>query len=78
MCNEKVQFLDSGVPEDKPEKEQQLFLVLASGEQILSTSAICKYICRECADNYLVGATPDEQALTDQWLNWEATQLRVS
>ena len=66
------------MPEDKPDKEQQQTLVLTTGEKLLSTSEICKYICRECADNCLIGATPEEQALTDQWLNWEATQLRVS
>ena len=58
--------------------EQQLLLVLPTGDCIFSTNEICRFLCCECGQDKLCGDSPEEQALIDHWLGWEASELKVT
>ena len=58
--------------------EQQLLLVLPTGDCIFSSNEICRFLCCECGQDKLCGDTPEEQALIDHWLGWEASELKVT
>ena len=71
----------SGFPEDYERtsvcSEQQLLLVLPTGDCIFSTNEICRFLCSECGQDKLCGDSPEDQALIDHWLGWEASELKV-
>ena len=69
----------SGFPEDyaSVHSERPLLLVLPTGDCIFSANEICRFLCSECGQDGLCGDSPEDQALIDHWLGWEASELKV-
>lgn len=53
-----------------------LRLSLASGQQLFSANEICRFVCSQCGGGALAGSSPEDQALIDYWLDWEASEVK--
>ena len=51
--------------------------MLPTGECIFSANEICRFLCSEYGQEQFCGGTPEQQALIDFWLGWEASELKV-